>query len=51
MIGLVIVTHGGLASEFLSAMTSAWVSSITEMARFEGVPPNMSVSRITPSPS
>jgi hypothetical protein len=29
-------------------MTSAWVSSITEMARFDGVPPNMSVSRMTP---
>src|SRR5690606_32679467 len=33
------------------AMTSAPVSSITEMARLEGVPPNMSVSRMTPSPS
>ena len=34
---------------FRPAITSALVCSITEMARFEGVPPNMSVSRITPS--
>jgi acetyl-CoA acetyltransferase len=33
------------------AITSARVCSITEMARLEGVPPNMSVSRITPWPS
>ncbi len=29
-------------------MTSALVCSITEMARLDGVPPNMSVSRMTP---
>src|SRR5690606_15050201 len=33
------------------AMTSAPVSSITEMAWLEAVPPNLSVSRMTPSPS
>src|SRR5258708_8067612 len=32
------------------AITSALVCSITEMARFEGVPPNISVSRMTPAP-
>ena len=36
---------------FRPAITSALVCSITEMARFEGVPPNMSVSRMTPWPS
>ncbi len=36
---------------FRPAITSALVCSITEMARLEGVPPNMSVSRITPPPS
>src|SRR3990167_1380133 len=35
---------------FRPAITSALVCSITEMARFDGVPPNMSVSRITPAP-
>ena len=32
-------------------MTSTLPVSITEMARFEGVPPNMSVRMITPAPS
>jgi hypothetical protein len=35
---------------FSPAITSAWVCSITEMARLDGVPPNMSVSRMTPAP-
>ena len=34
----------------MPAMTSTLPVSITEMARFDGVPPNMSVSRMTPSP-
>ena len=33
------------------AMTSMCALSMMEIARFEGVPPNMSVSTITPSPS
>ena len=32
------------------AITSALVCSITEIARFDGVPPNISVSRMTPAP-
>ena len=35
----------------MPASTSAPVSSITEIARLEGVPPNMSVSTITPLPA
>src|SRR5262249_16396472 len=33
------------------AITSALVCSMTEIARLDGVPPNMSVSRMTPEPS
>src|SRR5215470_7521333 len=35
----------------MPAMTSTLARSSTEIARFEGVPPNMSVSSTTPSPS
>src|SRR5690606_37458215 len=34
----------------IPAITSTFAFSITEMARLDGVPPNMSVSRITPDP-
>src|SRR5579883_827413 len=36
---------------FMPAMTSIFARSIIEIARFEGVPPNMSVSTTTPAPS
>src|SRR5215472_295841 len=36
--------------KLMPAITSIFGRSITEIARFEGVPPNMSVSRTTPSP-
>ncbi len=35
---------------FMPAITSMCPASITEMARLEGVPPNMSVSTTTPEP-
>jgi ABC-type glutathione transport system ATPase component len=35
----------------MPARTSAPVSAITEMARFDGVPPNMSVRTMTPPPA
>src|SRR5690606_31092693 len=35
---------------FMPAMTSTRPASITEMARFDGVPPNMSVRTMTPAP-
>ena len=34
----------------MPAITSTLASSMTEMARFDGVPPNMSVRTMTPSP-
>ncbi len=36
--------------KFTPAITSTFCCSIMEMARLEGVPPNMSVSSTTPSP-
>ena len=35
---------------FMPAITSVRPASMTDIARFEGVPPNMSVSTITPAP-
>jgi hypothetical protein len=36
--------------KLMPAITSTGASSMTEIARFDGVPPNMSVRMMTPSP-
>ncbi len=50
--GLSVRTEASLISmgRLTPAMTSTLPASMTEMARFDGVPPNMSVRMMTPAP-